>query len=528
MSAAVLILGGGTMQRPAVEAARHRGLIVHVADGNDACVCRPLVDCFHHVDLRDRDGLLATARTIPSLTGVFTAGTDFSANTAWIAEHLGLPGMPYHAACNATDKGLMRAAFAAARVPIPRHVVWESDGEPFDARVTDSLTYPLVCKPVDNMGARGVKLAGNRGELQEAVAAAHALSRSGRVIIEEQIIGQEYSLDALIERDKIRITGIAERHIYFSPWFVELGHTIPAQITDEQRMELESVFRAAIRALGLTSGVGAAKGDIFLTPDNRGVVGEVAARLSGGYMSGWTYPAASGVALTDAALGLALGERLVTDALTPSRNHVVAERAVISAPGIVEAVNFGDRFDELVETHFVHAHAERSIAPPTNNVEKAVNVIVRAETRPAVEDRARRALDQVLVRLVPALAESDAWLFGDAWRGRYARYRGDDETTALIAALPPIAGSLSEIAATLTTTGCLPVQQVAEIGSLLTAQYPAAAPSFVLDRLQSEGRIELVTRGSCVSGRFWRAFCAAGEQGADYVIRSVPLWRDPA
>ena len=80
---------------------------------------------------------------------------------------------------------------------------------------------------------------------------------------------------------------------------------------------------------------GAAKGDVFFGPDGP-VIGEIAARLSGGYMSGWTFPLSSGIELTRAALRIAMG--LPVPALEARVRHTAAERAVISIDGTVEGV----------------------------------------------------------------------------------------------------------------------------------------------------------------------------------------------
>ena len=166
MRRAILILGGGTMQVPAIREAHTLDVDVHMADGNHRCPGASLVDHFHHIDLRDRDGLLRRARSIEGLAAVFTAATDFSASVAWISEALGLPGIPFEASMDATDKGRMRTRLAEAGVRIPRFrvigpnlSVSEGGRRSCWRPSSPSLGLPLVCKPVDNMGARGVRLA---------------------------------------------------------------------------------------------------------------------------------------------------------------------------------------------------------------------------------------------------------------------------------------------------------------------------------------------------------------------------------
>ena len=145
--------------------------------------------------------------------------------------------------------------------------------------------------------------------------------------------GPEFSIEALVFDGEFRLTGLADRHIFFPPYFIEMGHTIPSGCAPADAERIIQVFQAGIKALGLTHG--AAKGDIKLT--SRGpMVGEIAGRLSGGYMSGWTFPYSSGLDLTAAALELAVGNR--PSSLDVKRDDVAAERAWISIPGKVRNV----------------------------------------------------------------------------------------------------------------------------------------------------------------------------------------------
>ncbi|MDE7391774.1 MAG: ATP-grasp domain-containing protein, partial [Treponemataceae bacterium] len=275
----VLLLGAGLMQRPAILAAKRLGCRAVVVDGNPAAVCAPLADRFVPVDLKDRDALAALADSLRSgaepLAAVFTAGTDFSANVAFVAERCGLRGHSYQACLNASDKARMRRCFAAAGVPSPgfRELTAASlaDG------ATDGITYPQVIKPVDNMGGRGCRLVRDAAELRGALDEAVRNSRSGRAILEDVMDGAEYSIDAVVWNGTLTITGLADRHICYPPYFIEMGHTMPSSCDEKTRNELIATFALGIQSLGLTCGV--AKADIKYTAAGP-MVGEIAARLS--------------------------------------------------------------------------------------------------------------------------------------------------------------------------------------------------------------------------------------------------------
>ncbi|AEJ61261.1 ATP-grasp fold domain protein, DUF201-type [Spirochaeta thermophila DSM 6578] len=410
----VLILGAGVMQLPAIKIARRLGWRVAVADADPSAPGARLADLFFHVDLKDTEGLLAAARKLASeggLHGVFTAGTDFSTSVAYVAERMGLPGIPYEVALRAKDKALMREHLHRAGIPVPRYAVLSRE-ERANRLLEEGrrIPFPLVVKPADNMGARGVRLVRDTPELEEAVESAAACSLSGKVVLEEFLEGPEFSIDAVVWQGEVHICGVADRHIFFPPYFVEMGHTMPTDIPPSVRAELEEVFVRAVKALGITEG--AAKGDVFYT--GRGpVIGEIAARLSGGYMSGWTYPYASGVDVTEAALRIAVG--LPPGDLSPRWQRVCAERAFLSIPGVIRDIEGFHllRLEPGVKKTFLRISPGDRVRFPTNNVEKCGNVLALGGTREEAVSRAEESVSRVRLVLLPGDAETSSFLFED-------------------------------------------------------------------------------------------------------------------
>jgi biotin carboxylase len=413
MKRRILILGAGLMQRPAISIAKEMGLEAVVVDADPQAVCVPLADRFEKIDLKDKDALEAFARSLQNdggLSAVMTAGTDFSASVAWVAERLGLPGIPYETALNASDKERMRRRFKEAGVPSPEFYIVHRSDVAKDALPKLPFSFPVVVKPVDNMGARGCRRVDSEAELRTALTDALAFSRSGRAIVEEFMEGPEFSVDAIVYQGEITICGLADRHIYFPPYFIEMGHTMPTNLPKEQAEWLLSVFKAGVRALGITNG--AAKGDVKLTPQGP-MIGEIAARLSGGYMSGWTYPYASGVEPTRAAISVALGEEPKN--LEPLRNWTSAERAFISIPGQVAEVYGLDEGRQIpgVKEIFPRISKGSRVQFPENNVTKCGNVISLLPDREEAIHAAEEAARKVWIRLAAPNQETSAFLYPD-------------------------------------------------------------------------------------------------------------------
>ena len=434
----VLILGAGLMQKPAILSAKELGYKTVVIDADEKAVSIPFAAEFRQIDLKDKEGILAFAKELKEKDGlkaVFTAGTDFSASVSYVAQELGLPSHTFEAAVNASEKTKMRGCFEAAAVPSPKFLrVGKNDiNKDLLGKILEIMNFPIVVKPVDNMGARGCRMVRSDCEFEKAIKLAVECSRTGYAIVEEYMEGPEYSIDALVYNGTFTVTGFAIRHIKYPPYFIEVGHTMPAVLDKKTHDELISVFALGAKSLGLTTG--AAKADIKYTK-NGPMIGEIAGRLSGGYMSGWTYPYSSDLNLTKQGLLIACGQ--VPEALIKNRQKVdynpgpmcqnagkpyelyeviskrtSAERAWMSIPGTVEYIeNITEYTDKAVFDFLPRATVELGgkVDFPRNNVEKCGNVIAVSHNHEIAMQSAEDAVSNVFITLKPDTKETEDFL----------------------------------------------------------------------------------------------------------------------
>jgi len=377
----VLIIGAGRLQVPVIKKAKEMGMHTVATDYSTSAPGLALSDDRIIISTRDIDGSVREARRyhreIRHIDGVLTVGTDASMTVAAVANALGLPGIRFINAEAASNKLKMRSRLHEHAVPCPRFgECWTLD---------DALDHfnrlgrgPVVLKPSDNMGARGVSRADDEAGIRSAFAYAKEATPSGEVIIEEYMEGPELSIDALVYRGEIHITGVADRLIARPPWFVETGHIMPSNLPPAMQEDAIRVFVAGIKALGID--MGAAKGDIKVTPTGA-MVGEIAARLSGGFMSAYTYPYSSGVDLMANAIRIALGQP--PRGLEEKLGRVSMESAIIPPPGRVIAIRGLEEALALrgVRHVFLNVDIGDVVVTPRSNVEKAGHIIAVGETR---------------------------------------------------------------------------------------------------------------------------------------------------
>lgn len=392
----LLIIGAGLLQMPAIKIANELGLNTIVTDYNENAPGMKIADNPIVISTKDIDGTVRTIKKINKkikIHGVITIGTDASMTVAAVANALGLPGIEFENAEAATNKLKMRERFKEHNIPIPDfYKCWSLKDL---KNISKMLSYPFVIKPVDNMGARGVMKIENESMLELAFNKAKKASPSGELIVEEYMEGPELSIDALIYNGKIHIAGVADRIIEREPYFIEIGHVMPSALPEYQINNAIEIFKEGVDALGIT--IGAAKGDIKITKKGT-KVGEIAARLSGGFMSAYTYPYSSGVNLIHNAIDIALGYPPYN--LVPTKNAVAIERAIIPKPGVVKEISGYEDVLSIpgVVDLFIHIDIGDEIREPESNVEKAGNFIVVKDTREKAWETVNEALKTIKIK----------------------------------------------------------------------------------------------------------------------------------
>jgi hypothetical protein len=332
--------------------------------------------------------------------------------------------------------------------------------------------------------------------------------------------GPEFSVDAIVCHGEITICGLADRHIFFPPYFIEMGHTMPTVIEEEKQQAMLETFRAGVRALGLagSDSIGAAKGDIKLTA-NGPMIGEIAARLSGGYMSGWTYPYSSGAAPIKAAILLAMGRK--PDGLVPVKNWTCAERAFISIPGTVKTISGVEKARKQtgVKDIFLRIEEGSRVSFPENNVTKCGNIIAATPDRDGAVTAAQAATRSILIRLDPEDTRTSEFLESPAAFPPGA-FQLTDSLRAALARLPEFPAQKGEAGGeysiipfpAFTSRGLTDyvgrtIEENLEAVRFLTG-FPLPAAEKNADNKVTLGR------------SFWTAFVRGAYQGAVYYIDS--------
>lgn len=396
----LFFIGAGAEMVPGIRWACEMGLTVVAADMNPNAIGFQYADHAEVVSVKDVERTVEAAKRYHheiGVDGVMTLACDVPLTVAAVADALGLPGLSVAAAQVAQDKLLMKHRLAEKGVPIPKFK--EANSYEDAVAACCDIGFPVVIKPIDNSGARGISLVENESALSQAFNwAKKNCFQKETLLVEEYLTGPQISTESLVYDGKIYTTGFADRNYelnhLFAPFFIEDGHTIPSELRAEDQAEIIKVVEKALPALGIDFGVG--KGDLVLTPQGPKVL-EFAARLSGGRFSTDTVPLATGVHLVKAMIKLSIGETIDPADLEPKYNRGAAQRYFFPKPGrvtSVDGINKANR-PEWVNRVEIYVKPEDDIKQVTNHVERAGYVITSGETRAEAVERAEWARSQI-------------------------------------------------------------------------------------------------------------------------------------
>lgn len=262
--------------------------------------------------------LVRTHHAKQPFDGILTYSEPHVPLAATISSELGLPGPSTEAAWNARDKHMMRRAFERNGVPCPKSVKVSSVHEAREAALQVGL--PCVVKPSRGYASVGVVKVDSTAGLEEQYNVLAQTILDGRpcgeVLVEEYVAGPEFSIEGVIHRGEVLICNITKKIVGPEPYFLELGHIVPAQLDKRQSKLIREAATAAVKALGLDFCGFHAE---LRTPGGNPVLMEVAGRLGGDLIP----------VLVENALGVNLANAVAQCALDrrPDVSHATARVA---------------------------------------------------------------------------------------------------------------------------------------------------------------------------------------------------------
>ena len=328
------VVGASYLQAPLILRAGEMGLETHVFAWAAGDVGESLADHFYPISIVEKEEILKTCLGI-GVDGICTIASDLAAVTVgYVAEKMGLAGNSPECILRSTNKHLMRRAFQENGDPSPQSILVESPEDLQDKK----LVYPVIVKPLDRSGSRGITKLENPEGLAEAIEYAKSQGFEKKALVEEFAAGQEYSVECLSWQGKHRMLAVTEKFTTGAPHFIETAHQEPAGISPETEENIRRVVFHALDSLRVTCG--ASHSELKIAPDGNIRLIEIGARMGGDFIGSDLVSLSTGADFVGDVIRCALGEEPEEFRAEPksvSSRRCAAVRFVF-APGDLETL----------------------------------------------------------------------------------------------------------------------------------------------------------------------------------------------
>ena len=253
----LLLLGGLRYLIPVIKEAKNLGYYTITCDYLPENIAHSYSDEYHNISITDREAVLALARSL-QIDGILSFAVDPGVVTAaYVAEKMGLSGCPLKSVEILQNKGLFRAFLAKHNFTVPKaktfRTIFEASNE------IDKFNLPVIVKPVDAAGSKGVSKVQAVEELHTAVKYAIKHSLSETFIIEEFIDanGNPSDSDCFSIDGKLEIVTFSNQ--YFNKDsnnpFTPSAYSWPSNISNINKNELKSELQRIVTLLGLKTSI---------------------------------------------------------------------------------------------------------------------------------------------------------------------------------------------------------------------------------------------------------------------------------
>lgn len=313
MGKKLLLLGGLRYLIPVIKAAKSMGHYVITCDYLPDNIAHTYADEYHNVSITDKEAVLALAEQL-QIDGIMSFAVDPGVITAaYVNEKLGLPSAgPFKSIEILQNKALFRKFLAENNFNVPLAKSYHEDNVAQAVNDFSKEKYPVIVKPVDSAGSKGVAKVNSPAELEGAIEYALRFSTSKAFIIEEFLESKGYSSDSdsfSVDGELRMVTFSAQRFDVNSPNpYTPSAYSWPASIDSQNQSFLKGELQRLITLLGMKSSV--YNIEVRETLDGVPYIMEVSPRGGGNRLSEMVR-FATGVDFISAAINASLGDEIL-------------------------------------------------------------------------------------------------------------------------------------------------------------------------------------------------------------------------
>ncbi len=390
-----MILAGGNDQAALIKELKYHfngDVEIILLDMSSNVKAKSCADKFLQISTMDRDAVLKSAKE-ENIDYILTACGDQPLSTmAYVSAKMGLPCyLSEDDVLNLTNKIYMKRKMVENDIPTSKFQIIENIDDKINL---DEFEWPIIVKPVDSNGSKGVKKVERKEDFRTLLKEALSFSLSRNAIVEEFKAGEELSVDVYVEGStaKILLVTTSKKIRENKDSFTILQSEYPPRIHFSETRILEIVQKIVntfnlhdtpLLVQMITNGV-----DYYVV--------EFSARMGGGSKY-HLINVLTGVNIMSVYVDMVLGKH---PSVTPNKNWNNALMCYLyCTPGIFMKLScFDDMCNKgIMHSYFTYKMPNSEIKKSTTSSDRVAGFLVVGNSRVEVENKLRLINETVKV-----------------------------------------------------------------------------------------------------------------------------------
>lgn len=337
----LVILGAGFLQKFVILEAQKMGVFVLSVDGNEESLGFEYADISIVADISNSKEVECSLSQY-DFDGVICPATDYGVvASATLAKSRNLIGNEIMTAITVKNKSLVRKCFVDNKVDdMKSFFLIEDNGKP-DMTIEE---YPLIVKPSDGSGSKGVYKVLNADELRDSIVKAKKYSKANSITIEPFIAGIEYGVESIVIKNQATILLIMKKTMHAKA-LAEIGHCSDSGLSEQMITKVDRYVKKAIKYLGISTG--AVNMDILIRGTEVFII-DVGLRMGGNLIGSHIVPLSTGFNYIENLIRLSLKMPTDLSSLAEVNNKkIVITRILNFNPGLITKLDFEEK--EILE-----------------------------------------------------------------------------------------------------------------------------------------------------------------------------------
>ena len=354
----LLVTGGSHAELPMIEAAKKMGWYVITTGMNEGGQGHLAADKYMKGDFSDKEFVYELAKS-ESVDAIVSGANDFAyLSTAYACEKLNLPG---HDSLDVARKIHIKSEFrkltASLGIKSPKMI--ECKDLNSCKKATEEIGFPLMVKPVDLTGGKGVKACFSLSDVENAIEEAMGVTRESYIILEECIQGSCHGFTSLIKDGQV-VWHMVDNEQYGANKYLVLGACSPSDIPQQAEFTLINDVEKIAKNCKLVDGLFHVQ--FILDKDNYPVMIDPCRRMPGDlyillakYVTGVDYP----LEILKAECGMELAS-----SYCKQYNFIARECIMIEKSGILKAVHIEEELKKYIIYQNMFYHIGEEVTDP--------------------------------------------------------------------------------------------------------------------------------------------------------------------